>query len=325
MADPLFRIVFMGTPAFAVPSLFALAKAGMKPVLTVSQPDKPLGRKRIVVPTPVHQASIDLGIPSIQPTKVRNQAFLDAITEARPDFIVTAAYGRILTNEVLAVPRLAAVNVHGSLLPKYRGASPVQAALLHGDKITGVSIPLMTEKMDQGPVYRQAEFLIPDGMRADGLMLALADLGAAILPETLLAIASGLRPVPQDESLASYVSLLAKEDGLISWTESALRIEGQIRGLYPWPKAQAVLEGRKLMLLQGKAFPQLPVPLGLAVLLDQVKPGTLLSTADKKLWIQTGDGILCVSELQFAGSKALPTSECAHNFRPGQVLEDGQV
>lgn len=314
----------MGTPEFAVPSLLALAAHGLKPVLTVSQPDKPLGRKRIIMPTPVHTASRELDIPCIQPTKVRNRAFLDAIAEAKPDFIVTAAYGRILTNEVLALPTMVPVNVHGSLLPAYRGASPVQAALLNGDQVTGVSIPLMTEAMDAGPVYRQALFPIPDGMRSDELMASLAKLGASILPQTLLDIASGLKPVAQDEAKASYVHLLSKEDGLVHWSNEASRIEGQIRGLYPWPSASATFEGRKVKLLQGKALPKLPDFLP-DLPMPNVKAGTLLSTADKKLWIRCGEGVLCLTELQFSGSRAMATRECAHNFRVGQVFEDGTL
>lgn len=323
MAEPLYRIVFMGTPDFAVPSLKALAEAGMKPVLCVSQPDKPQGRKRQLIPTPVKAAALELGIPVIQPYKVRNRAFREAIAACEPDFIVTAAYGRILTPEVLAIPKFVPVNVHGSLLPKYRGASPVQTALVNGDKITGVSIPLMTEAMDAGPVYRRAEYEIPDGMRADALMLALAELGASILPDTLRAIAKeGLTPEPQDETLASHVSLLTKETGAVSWDMSAPVIEGLIRGLYPWPSAYASLGEKRVKLLSGKAFAaddaRLPQDMDLSA-----GPGTVLSTAEKRLWIRCGEGVLRLDEMQTEGSRAMNTADCAHNFRPGERFGPG--
>ncbi|NCC82506.1 MAG: methionyl-tRNA formyltransferase [Clostridia bacterium] len=325
MEESNLRIVFMGTPEFAVPSLYALAEAGMKPVLCVSQPDKPQGRKREILPTPVHEAADRLGILCIQPIKVKNRAFLKAIADARPDFIVTAAYGRILTSAVLALPRIAPVNVHGSLLPKYRGASPVQAALINGDKETGVSILRMTEAMDAGGVYTQSEFTIPEGMRADELMTGLACLGAEILPQTLLKIAEGdLEAVPQDESQASYVSLLSRESGWVDWQMSAQRIVGLIRGCYPWPAAFASFAGKRVKLLQAFAFREDAVELPEDILNDSA-PGTILSTMGKKLWIRCGTGILCLTELQSAGSRAMSSADCAHNFRPGQRFMAGEL
>ncbi len=319
MAKPLYRIVFMGTPDFAVPSLKALCEAGMAPVLCVSQPDRPQGRKHKILPTPVRAAAEAAGIEVIQPEKVRNQAFLNAIKAAEPDFIVTAAYGRILTDQVLSVPRIAPVNVHASLLPKYRGASPIQAALVNQDKITGVSVPRMTSEMDAGPVYRRADYQIPEGMRADELSRELADLGGEILPGVLRDIAEGkLTPQPQNEAEASYVPLLDKHSGAVFWEkQSAGAIEGLIRGLYPWPAAYAYThKGKRVKLLQGKAFaeddPALPEDL-----LRGKEAGTLLSAADKSLWFQTADGILRVDALQVAGSRAMSTADCAHNYRPG--------
>lgn len=290
----------------------------MKPLLCVSQPDRPQGRKRRILPTPVKAAALELDIPIIQPLKVRNRAFREAIAAVQPDFIVTAAYGRILTNEVLAIPRIAAVNVHGSLLPKYRGASPVQAALMNQDKITGVSIPRMTEKMDAGPVYRQAEYVIPDGMRADELMSELAVLGAQILPETLQAIAGGLVGQPQDEAEASQVSLLDKESGAVIWDkQSAGAIEGLIRACYPWPAAYAYLDGKRVKLLAGRAYaaddPALPA--GLAA---DLPPGSIAGTAEKKIWLTTASGILRLDELQPEGSRAMSAADCSHNYRTGQ-------
>lgn len=319
MTKPLYRIVFMGTPDFAVPSLEALARAGMKPVLCVSQPDRPQGRKRKILPTPVKAAAEKLGIELIQPLKVRNQAFLDAVRAAEPDFIVTAAYGRILTDQVLAVPKIAPVNVHGSLLPKYRGASPVQAALINQDKVTGVSIPLMTDKMDAGPVFASAEYVIPEQMRADELMKELSYLGAEILPDTLRGIADGkLRGIPQDEKAASYVSLLDKKSGAVFWDKmTAPQIEGLIRGLYPWPAAYAYFNGKRMKLLQGKAFAEnaeaLPEHLDM-----QAAAGTLLSCAHKRLWIKAASGVLRLDELQPEGSRAMSAADCAHNYTPGQ-------
>lgn len=325
MSEPLYRIVFMGTPDFAVPSLKALAEAGMKPVLCVSQPDKPQGRKRKILPTPVKSEAMALGIPVLQAKKVRNKAFLEAIREAEPDFIVTAAYGRILTDEVLACPKIAPVNVHASLLPKYRGAAPVQAALINQDKVTGVSIPRMVSEMDAGPVYRRAEYVIPDGMRADRLMHELSLLGASVLPQTLIDIAeNNLLPVPQNEAEASHVPLLDKHSGTLDFAASAFAAEGLIRGCYPWPSAVCELEGKRFKFLAGKAFaedaPELPGDLE-----RDLPPGSVASTSGRRIWLVFGEGFLRLDELQPAGSRAMKSEDCAHNYRIGMRFDSAAL
>lgn len=321
---PKYRIIFLGTPDFAVPSIKALAQAGMKPVLIVSQPDRPQGRKRKIIPTPTHQAGLDLDIPVFQPTKVRNKAFYETLASYEPDFLITAAYGRILTPEVLALAKIEALNIHASLLPKYRGASPVQASLIAGDKVTGVSIMRMTEGMDEGPVFAQFPYEIPDGMRADRLMDELSLLGASQIAPTLDCIVGGLKPQDQDASKASYVSLLDKNSGVIDWKEEALSLEHLVRGTYPWPGASASLDKKRFKVLQAKAYDSLENSSDEeSALIERKEPGLLVSTRDKKLWIQTGRGLLALSEIQLEGSRAMETQDCAHNYKPGLIFQNG--
>lgn len=321
MSNPTLRIIFMGTPEFAVPSIISLHEAGYTPVLCVSQPDKPQGRKRVITPTPVHQIANQLGIDCYQPTKVRNQEFYQTIESYKPDFIITAAYGRILPETVLQIPKFDSINIHASLLPSYRGASPVQAALFAGDKTTGISIIRMTKEMDKGPIYSQKPYDIPEGMRADDLMQALSELASQMIVETVLSIANGaVTPVEQDESQASYVQMLDKRSGFINWNQDAAIIEGQVRACYPWPSAQASLQGKKVKIHQAKAFPLEAIALG-----DNDYPlGSVVSLQDKNIWVLCKDSLLCIEEIQFSGSRAMSAKECSHNLTLGLQFEDGE-
>lgn len=313
------NIVFFGTPDFAAEVLQGLIKAGHKPVLCVSQPDKPQGRKQIIKPTPVHEVASQHDIDLIQPRKIKTDEFYEKIKSYEPDFIVTAAYGRLLPDKILDLAKYEAVNVHGSLLPKYRGASPVQAALLAGDTLTGISILRMTAELDAGPVFSTAEFEIPDLMRTDELMLELAKVGADLLPGTLDAIYNGdIQPVPQDDNKATFCGLINKEMGQIDWDNTASQIEAQVRGLYPWPGAYTYEKGNRFKIHLAKAHSVEDCP-DLPNNYDELSNGTVVSLANKSIWVKTASGLLQLLEVQKANSKAMKTSANYHNYN---VAED---
>ncbi len=322
--QPKYKIIFLGTPEFAVPSIKALCEHAMRPVLIVSQPDRPQGRKKTIIPTPVHQFALEQNIPCYQPTKVRNQEFYNTLAKYEPDFLITAAYGRILTPEVLDLAGVEALNIHASLLPKYRGASPVQHALINGDQETGVSIMRMVEDMDRGPIFHQKSYTIPDGMKSDALMQALSYVAADILPDTLDYIYAGeLEALPQVEEHATYVSLLDKNSGAINWNASAQELENLVRGTYPWPAAFASYQDKRIKILTAQAYSETIYSyLGLQ---DRKLIGQLISIQDKRLWIQTKNGVLAIDEIQLAGSRSMSTIECAHNFRIGEIWDNGKV
>lgn len=314
------RIIFMGTPDFAVPSLQALADAGMKPVLCVSQPDRPQGRHQDLLPTSVKKKAAELGIPVIQPTKVKVPEFAELLRSYEPDLIVTAAYGRILTEEVLAIPSLGCINVHGSLLPKYRGASPVQAALIADDEETGITILRMVKKMDAGAILKQAKLRILPEHNITSLMMDLAHLGACILPQTILDLAAGkINEIEQNEAEVTYVKLLTKEDGEIQWDSSAAKIAALIRGTNPWPGAYTYYQGKRCKIhLAEVVDSELWQKNGEQVVVgtsSELKPGSRFPSPKNELWIQCGEGVLAVRELQLEGSKRQLARDVAHNFK----------
>ncbi len=321
----IYRIVFMGTPEFAVPILEHLQTDDFETVLVISQPDRPRGRKRELIPTPVAAKAKELGLPLWQAEKVRDQAFLDRLKEARPDFIVTAAYGRILTSAVLAVPRFGAVNVHASLLPQYRGASPVQRSIINGDSRTGVSIMLMDEEMDHGDILARAEIEIPEYITTDLLMHRLGELGAKTLPETLIRFARGeINPEAQNHEAATYVKPLRREDGQIDWTRSSFQIHNLVRGTYPWPGAYTTLNGKRFKIHRSRVddYPTEEVQrYG-----REVRPGTVIYSHKDSLLVACGEGVLALLEVQLEGSRRMPVEEISHNIEAGTVFgQDNQA
>ncbi len=242
-----FRVVFMGTPAFAVPSLEALVGAGCDVAAVVTQPDRPTGRHQVPTPPPVKSVAESYGIPVLQPEKVRTPEFEQALRALSPDFLVTAAYGRILPAGVLAVPRVAPLNVHASLLPKYRGASPIQRCLIDGVSEAGVTIMRMDVGMDTGDVILQRSMDVSGDMDAEELSGDLARLGAAALVEALDRIRAGTATYSkQDESEATVVRPLDREDGRIDWNASARAVHDLVRGTRPWPGAYTTLCGARV-------------------------------------------------------------------------------
>jgi len=310
------RIVFMGTPDFAVPCLEALVKNKYDVVGIVTQPDKPFGRKQSELKAPpIKEAAIRCGIGTIlQPTKVRTPEFLEAIRALEPDLIVTAAYGRILTKNVLDVPKLGCINVHASLLPKYRGAAPIQWAIMNGDEKTGITTMFMDEGMDTGDILLTREIPILPDMTSGELFDGLKTLGAEVLLDTLKALENGsLARTPQDNSKAVSVPMITKEIGLVDWNRKAVEIHNLVRGTNPWPGAFTYYNCSRMKIWKTALLESCPsVKAG--------KPGTIMKVEKDSLIVATGDGCLHIIELQFDSCRRMNACECGHNMDEGEVL-----
>ncbi len=315
-------IVFIGTPDFAVPSLRRLAADGHVIAAVVTQPDRPAGRGRRLAPPPVKVAAQELDVTVLQPPTLRDAGALDAVRALQPEAIVAVAYGQILRQELLDIPARGVLNVHPSLLPRHRGASPIAGAILAGDDETGVSIMLMDAGMDSGPVL--AERRVPIGpLDTTGTLTdSLAELGARLLAETLPRwLADEIHPKPQDDSRATVTRLIRKGDGGIDWNLSAVEIWRRVRAYTPWPGAATRVTGEPLMIRQ--AWPLVGSsgePPGTVVALPPNVPPEARAAA---FAVQTGDGLLGVLELQRAGRRALSSAEFARGMPSiiGQWLE----
>ena len=308
------KIVFMGTPEFAVPSLKALVGAGHEICGVFTQPDKPKNRGMKLQEPPVKEYALSIGLPVFQPAKVRDGEALGILQALNPDLIAVAAYGKILPVDILALPRLGCVNVHSSLLPKYRGAAPINWAILNGEDETGVTIMYMAEGMDTGDILTQAKTPIGLNENAAQLFVRLADIGAGLLVETVAALEAGkVSPVPQDSARASYAPMLSKEQSPLDWTRSARQLHDHVRGLYPWPSALMVLDGIRCKVLQT----------ALAGESGGKTPGTVLQADKKGLLVACGDGqALDILELQPNGKKAMssPAFLLGHPVSLGTIL-----
>lgn len=288
------RVVFMGTPEFAVPSLLAL-HAGQEIVGVVTQPDRPVGRGQTLQPSPVKAAALAAGLPVYQPASLRKPERAALLAEWAPDLIVVAAYGQILRPHILALPPLGCLNVHASLLPRWRGAAPIQYALLAGDVYTGVSLMRMDEGMDTGPVYVQSQIPVAPRETAATLHDKLARLGAEMLTHYLPAIIAGaLTAQPQIEAGVTYARLITKEDGRVRWGDSAESIDRHIRAMTPWPGAFTDWQGQLLKLLAAHPAPQVvgaPSP-----------PGVVIAW-ESGAAVATGKGWLALEQVQLAGKR----------------------
>lgn len=241
------RVVFMGTPDFAVPSLQALHENGYDVTLVVTQPDKPQGRKQTLTPSPVKEYAVANNIPVYQPLSMRIQESYDAIAAEKPDFIIVIAFGKILPQTILDIPKYACINVHGSLLPRYRGAAPIQWSVLNGDEKTGVTTMLMDAGIDTGDILLQEETPIEPNETAGELFDRLAALSAPVLLKTLKMYANGqIEPQKQNDDEADYVGILKKENALIDWSKDAKTLHDHVRGMNPWPVAFTKLNGKTL-------------------------------------------------------------------------------
>lgn len=305
------RILFLGTPAAAVRPLELLAQdARFTMVGVVTQPDRPLGRTAVPTPPPVAQAAQRLGLPLLQPETLRDSQVVEQLVALRPDVGVVAAYGEILRRNVLAIPPLGYLNIHPSLLPRYRGPAPVTAAILAGDTETAVTIIRLDSKMDSGPILAQRRIALPPGARSGPLTNDLFVLGAELLLEALPDYAAGERTLqPQDHERATYTSLLRREDGQIVWSHSAVQIERMTRAYDPWPGAWALWRGQMFKILAATAEPH---DLGLP-------PGTLVLRPDG-VHVATGDGTLALTLVQPAGKRPLD----ARAWRNGLNIASGE-
>lgn len=311
------RIVFMGTPEFAVASLEALLKSEDTVVGVVTQPDRPKGRGRALMPSPVKLVCQREGLPVLQPVKMKDPAFLEALKNWQPDLIAVAAFGRILPLAILNLPSKGCINVHASLLPKYRGAGPIQWAIINGERETGVTTMLMDEGMDTGAILLQEAVPIEPDDTAGTLSAKLARVGGRLLVETLRRLKAGtLAPRPQDHAQATLAPLLKKEDGLIDWTRPAVEIANRIRGMAPWPGAYTFADDDLWKI--WKATPQD----GQA---HNALPGAIVGFTKEAILVATGKGVLAITELQPANSRRMTTAQflAGHRLLPGQMLGAG--
>ncbi len=306
------RLIFMGTPHFAVPVLKALI-GRYEIASVVTQPDRRAKRGRKLEASPVKVVALAHDLPVLQPPSLRRP---DAAAELRalaPDVIVVVAYGQILRAEVLNIPPRGCINVHASLLPKYRGAAPVSAAILAGEEETGVTIMLMDEGMDTGPILSQATCPISSQDTRESLSARLAQLGADLVVDNLPCwLAGGVEPRPQDHSQATYCRIIAKEDGLIDWCRSAVEIWRRSRAYYPWPSTYTYWRGKLLKVLRAEALPHWS---------GKEDPGRVMAL-DEGLAVATGEGALLLGEVQLAGKRAVSAQDFARGQRGfvGSVL-----
>ena len=293
--EPL-RIAFFGTPEFAVPSLRALIASRHPVVGVVTQPDRPRGRGQRVSDSPVKQTASEHSIEVLQPERLRDTAFVSAFAQWAPDLGVVAAYGKLITDDLLRIPRHGMINVHGSLLPKYRGAAPVHRAIMNGEPETGITIMRVVKALDAGAMFAKAKRAIgPDETSAE-VESDLAQLGAPLLIRVIEQMASGsAHEEPQDDHLSTYAPRLTKDEGLIDWTLPAASLHNRVRGLYPWPHAFTYLDGARLIVLKTRV--------------DDTPatgpPGTITAVSRDEIEVSTGENRLALIELQPEGRRPM--------------------
>jgi methionyl-tRNA formyltransferase len=303
------KIIFMGTPEFGAIILEKLAQSEYEPVLVITAPDKPVGRKQIITPSPVKVIAQKYNISVEQPEKIKN---------LKPDLIIVAAYGKILPEEILEIPKYGCLNVHPSLLPKYRGPSPIQSVILNGDKKTGVTIILMDEKIDHGPILNRRTLEIGENETGESLINKLADLGANLLMETVTKwIKKIIKPEPQDETEATYTRILRKEDGMINWKKPAEDLEKEIRAYSPWPGSYTFWEksGKliKIEVLKARVLKSsdgIRYPIGKVL----VAPQNEVCVQCGKVFSEEGGGFLVIERLQLEGKKEIDSEDLLRGY-----------
>jgi methionyl-tRNA formyltransferase len=301
------RAVFMGTAPFALPTLRSLADTE-EVIAVITQPDRPRGRGQEVAPPPAKGLALDLDLQVLQPERVKDPHFIAQLEELKPDVIVVAAFGQILPPAVLNLPRMGCINVHPSLLPKYRGAAPINWAIINGESKTGVTTYLMDEGMDTGPILLVREVEIKADETAQELGEQLAEIGGELARETIQGLKEkALQPIPQDEQGATYAPLLKKEDGLIQWEEEADRIRNQIRGMVPWPVAFTWRKGKRMKLFRVRTGN------------GAGAPGEITSI-ESGIEVACGKGSLFIEELQLEGGRKMGWEEFTrgHQLTPGE-------
>jgi len=306
------RIIYFGTPEFAVPGLQSLIASHHAVVALVSQPDRPKGRGHKLQVTPTKMAAVAAGIPVLQPTKLKDEAFLSSISALQPDVGVVAAYGRILPDALLAIPRLGMINIHGSLLPKYRGAAPVHRAVINGDAETGISIMRVVKELDAGPVFTMGRIPIGADDRTPEVERALSSLGADLVLEVVNQLADGhATATPQDDAAATYAHKIEKQEGAVYWNQPPARLHDLIRGLQPWPLVSGRLNGVRFLVHRSRLTADLTSAAG----------GTIVPAAPAGVLAVAGsDGrILHLLEVQPEGKRAM----AARDFLSGHPVLPG--
>jgi methionyl-tRNA formyltransferase len=311
-STPALRVVYFGTPDFAVPTLEAIVGSRHLVVAVVSQPDRPRGRGQQVAPTPTRHAAEAHGIPVLQPTRLKDEGFLDAVRSHAPDIGVVAAYGRLLPDALLELPRMGMINVHASLLPAYRGAAPIQRAVMAGDAETGVTIMRVVSELDAGAMLDVARLPIGPDDTSPEVERRLARLGAERLLVVLEQLAAGTAvETPQDPLAATYAPKITREEGRVDWSRPAREIHNRVRGLQPWPLVSTVIAGHRCLIHTTRPHPQ-----GAAV-----APGTILSADAGGIVVATGDRALAILSLQPEGRRVMTARE----FLAGRRLAAGDV
>ena len=305
------KIVFMGTPDFAVSTLESLVKGGHEVIAAVTQPDKPKGRGKAVQYTPVKEKALEYEIPVYQPVKARDPEFVELLKGMTPDVIVVVAFGQLLPKAILDIPKFGCVNVHASLLPKYRGAAPIQWAVIDGEEVSGVTTMLMDEGLDTGDMLEKAEIVLDEKETGGSLFDKLSALGGELILSTLEKMENGtITRTPQGDSTTSYAKMLKKTMGEIDWHMEAVKIERLIRGLNPWPSAYTSLKGKTVKIWSADVVAGESTG----------NPGRVTVTKDKLL-VECGENFLSITELQLEGKKRMETAA----FLRGFTVEDQTV
>ncbi|MGN1014192.1 MAG: methionyl-tRNA formyltransferase [Butyricicoccus sp.] len=307
------RIVYMGTPDFAVAALERILADGHDVVAVFTQPDKPQGRKMVLTPPEVKVLALEKGIPVYQPESFKNESQLELLTQLAPEVIVVAAYGKLLPKYVLDLPKYGCINIHGSLLPKYRGAAPIQWAVINGEKIAGVTTMQMGVGLDTGDMLLKAETEVGENETAGELFDRLAEMGAELISETLRRLPEGIPAEPQNDAESTYASMLKKDMAVVDWSRSAQEVHNLVRGLDPWPVALTTCGGKKLKLFQTRVTGEN----------SGAQPGEIVLADPKQgLVVCCGDGqTLRITEVQLVGKKRM--SAC--DYLRGHPMEVGTI
>lgn len=306
------KIIFMGTPDFSVGTLKALVEAGHEVVLAVTQPDKPKGRGKEMQYTPVKEYALEKGIPVYQPERVRRPECIEELKKYQADVCVVIAFGQILPKEILEMTPYGCINVHASLLPKYRGAAPIQWAIINGETVSGVTTMQMDEGLDTGDMLEKVEIPLGNKMTGGQLHDLLAEAGAKLCVQTLEKLEKGeLKPEKQGETTTAYARMLDKKLGNIDWNQSAAEIERLIRGLNPWPSAYTTWNEKTMKIWDADVLPEK----------SDAEPGTITEVTKQAFSVQTGDGVLRINELQIPGKKKMSSDA----FLRGYQVKTGEI
>lgn len=305
------KIIYMGTPDFAVGPLKALIEAGHEVCAVVTQPDRQKGRGKEMAPSPVKECATEYGLPVLTPVKIKEAEAIEELKKYPADIFVVAAFGQILSEEILNMPKYGCVNIHASLLPKYRGAAPIQWSIIDGEKETGVTIMQMDKGLDTGDILFQKKVPITEEETGETLFDKLAEAGAQLIVEALAKIEIGeVNPVKQDDNNSCYAKMLSKSIGKIDWNKSAVEIERLVRGLNSWPSAYTEYKGKQLKIWKAEVLPHI-----------EGNPGTIAKVTKDAVIVCTKEGALSLLEIQLEGKKRMSTKE----FLLGRTFAEGEV